>query len=448
MDYKLNNFRIQIAARILSITLNIFFIFYFYDVSELIAVALFAAILIIQVVYLIRFIDTWNRNVVSFLQGINYSDFSQNISISHLGKSFEDLSLEMNKVLNNFKNARLEKEESLRYLETVIDHVGIGLISFNSKGDVELLNRAAKKILKIHHLKNLSSLDKIGSGLGRFLFQITPGTKSTFKFSDSGEIIQLSIFSTGFRMKNQDLKLISLYNIQPELEEKEIEAWQKLIRVLTHEIMNSITPISSLAATANNILKNTDSKNEINHDTITDINDALHTIQKRSDGLVNFVNKFRDISKIYKPNFQQVKLNELFYRIRLLVESISSNGRVNFSISILPENLEITADPDLIEHVLINLIKNSIQAITDSENGMIKLRAEINERGKAVIKIIDNGPGISEEIIDRVFVPFYSTKKEGSGIGLSISQSIIRAHNGSISVQSVPNEETVFTIIF
>jgi len=448
MDYKLNNFRIQIAARILSITLNIFFIFYFYDVSELIAVALFAAILIIQVVYLIRFIDTWNRNVVSFLQGINYSDFSQNISISHLGKSFEELSLEMNKVLNNFKNARLEKEESLRYLETVIDHVGIGLISFNSKGDVELLNRAAKKILKIHHLKNLSSLDKIGSGLGRFLFQITPGTKSTFKFSDSGEIIQLSIFSTGFRMKNQDLKLISLYNIQPELEEKEIEAWQKLIRVLTHEIMNSITPISSLAATANNILKNTDSKNEINHDTITDINDALHTIQKRSDGLVNFVNKFRDISKIYKPNFQQVKLNELFYRIRLLVESISSNGRINFSISILPENLEITADPDLIEHVLINLIKNSIQAITDSENGMIKLRAEINERGKAVIKIIDNGPGISEEIIDRVFVPFYSTKKEGSGIGLSISQSIIRAHNGSISVQSVPNEETVFTIIF
>lgn len=448
MDYKLNNFRIQIAARILSITLNIFFIFYFYDVSELIAVALFAAILIIQVVYLIRFIDTSNRNVVSFLQGINYSDFSQNISIAHLGKSFEELSREMNKVLNNFKNARLEKEESLRYLETVIDHVGIGLISFNSKGDVELLNRAAKKILKIHHLKNLSSLDKIGSGLGRFLFQITPGTKSTFKFSDSGEIIQLSIFSTGFRMKNQDLKLISLYNIQPELEEKEIEAWQKLIRVLTHEIMNSITPISSLAATANNILKNTDSKNEINQDTITDINDALHTIQKRSDGLVNFVNKFRDISKIYKPNFQQVKLNELFYRIRLLVESISSNGRINFSISIQPENLEITADPDLIEHVLINLIKNSIQAIADSENGMIKLRAEINERGKAVIKIIDNGPGISEEIIDRVFVPFYSTKKEGSGIGLSISQSIIRAHNGSISVQSVPNEETVFTIIF
>ncbi len=448
MGYKLSNFRIQTTARILLITINIFFIFHFYNISEIILVVLFVATLIVQIIYLIKYIDISNRNVVSFLQGINYSDFSQNLSISNLGKSFEELSLEMNKVLNNFKNARLEKEESLRYLETVIDHVGIGLISFNSKGDVELLNRAAKKILKIHHLKNLSSLDKIGSGLGRFLFQITPGTKSTFKFSDSGEVIQLSIFSTGFRMKNQDLKLISLYNIQPELEEKEIEAWQKLIRVLTHEIMNSITPISSLAATANNILKNTDTKREISQDTITDINDALDTIQKRSDGLVNFVNKFRDISKIYKPNFQQVKISELFYRIRLLVESISSNGKINFSISIQPENLEITIDPDLIEHVLINLIKNSIQAIADSENGIIKLSAEINERGKAVIKIIDNGPGISEEIIDRVFVPFYSTKKEGSGIGLSISQSIIRAHNGSMSVQSTPNEETVFTIVF
>ncbi len=448
MGYKLSNFRIKITARVLLITLNIFLILYFFNVSEIVLVALFAATLIVQLFYLIRFIDTSNRNVVSFLQGINYSDFSQNISISNLGKSFEELSLEMNKVLNNFKNARLEKEESLRYLETVIDHVGIGLISFNAKGDVELLNRAAKKILKIHHLKNLSSLDRIGSGLGRFLFQITPGTKSTFKFSDSGEVIQLSIFSTGFRMKNQDLKLISLYNIQPELEEKEIEAWQKLIRVLTHEIMNSITPISSLAATANNMLKNTDNKIEINQDTIADINDALHTIQKRSDGLVNFVNKFRDISKIYKPNFQQVKLSELFYRIRLLVESISSNGNINFSISVHPENLEIMVDPDLIEHVLINLIKNSIQAIADSKKGTIKLTAEISERGKAVIKIIDNGPGISEEIIDRIFVPFYSTKKEGSGIGLSISQSIIRAHNGSISVQSIPHNETIFTIIF
>jgi signal transduction histidine kinase len=350
----------------------------------------------------------------------------------------------MNKVLTNFKNARLEKEESLRYLETVVDHVGIGLISFNAKGEIGLLNRAAKKILKINHAKNISAMDNIVNGLGRFLFQITPGNKNTFKFTDNGEVIQLMIHGTEFRMKNQDLKLISLYNIQAELEEKEIEAWQKLIRVLTHEIMNSITPISSLASTANSMLKNIDKNKD---EEIEDITDALSTIQKRSDGLVNFVNKFRDISKIYKPTFQPVKVSDLFYRIRLLIDSSLSENKIEFSISIMPENLEIVADPDLLEHVLINLIKNSIQAIGASNSGSIKLTGEINERGRAVIKVNDNGPGISEEIIDRIFVPFYSTKKEGSGIGLSISQSIIRAHNGSMWVQSIPGKETVFTIV-
>lgn len=404
----------------------------------------FAVTTAVQIFYLISFVDVSNRSVIKFLQGINYSDFSQNIPKSKLGNSFAELSSEMNKVLTNFKNARLEKEESLRYLETVVDHVGIGLISFNAKGEIGLLNRAAKKILKIQHAKNISALDNIGSGLGRFLFQITPGNKNTFKFTDNGEVIQLMIHGTEFRMKNQELKLISLYNIQAELEEKEIEAWQKLIRVLTHEIMNSITPISSLASTANAMLKNLDKNKD---EEIGDITDALSTIQKRSDGLVNFVNKFFDISKIYKPNFQPVKVGDLFYRIRLLIDSSLAENKIEFSVSIMPENLEIVADPDLLEHVLINLIKNSIQAIGKSDSGSIKLTSEINERGRAVIKVFDNGPGISDEIIDRIFVPFYSTKKEGSGIGLSISQSIIRAHNGSMWAQSSPQKGTVLTIV-
>jgi len=440
----LSNFRLQATTRVLLIALNIFLLFYFYFSAEYFFVFFFTLTTIAQLYFLIKFVDASNQSVVKFLQGINYSDFSQNIPQSKLGNSFSELSKEMNKVLTNFKNARLEKEESLRYLETVVDHVGIGLISFNAKGEIGLLNRAAKKILKINHAKNISAMDNIVNGLGRFLFQITPGNKNTFKFTDNGEVIQLMIHGTEFRMKNQDLKLISLYNIQAELEEKEIEAWQKLIRVLTHEIMNSITPISSLASTANSMLKNIDKNKD---EEIEDITDALSTIQKRSDGLVNFVNKFRDISKIYKPTFQPVKVSDLFYRIRLLIDSSLSENKIEFSISIMPENLEIVADPDLLEHVLINLIKNSIQAIGASNSGSIKLTGEINERGRAVIKVNDNGPGISEEIIDRIFVPFYSTKKEGSGIGLSISQSIIRAHNGSMWVQSIPGKETVFTIV-
>lgn len=441
----MKNFRLQIIVRLLLLALNLFFIFYFE--SSLAFVLIFSAVAAAQIFLLIKFADSTNREIVRFLQGINYSDFSQNITIADSGKSFKELSDELEKVLNHFRKARLEKEESLRYLQTVVEHVGIGLLSFNTKGDIELFNKSAKKMLKVSHLKNISDLDKAGNDLGKFLFQLQTGTKSTFKFIDNSEIIQLMIYSTAFRMKGQDFKLISLYNIQPELEEKEIEAWQKLIRVLTHEIMNSITPISSLASTASGMINENSGSNKLESEHFNDINAALNTIQRRSEGLINFVNKFRDISKIPKPNFQTVKVSELFYRIRLLSESLAASNKTEFTFSIKPENLELIVDPDLIEHVLINLIKNSVQALSNSSAGKIKLSAEINDRGRAMLKISDNGPGISEEILDRIFVPFFSTKKEGSGIGLSISQSIIRAHGGSIWAQSKPNQETIFTIV-
>ncbi|MCK9211491.1 MAG: ATP-binding protein [Ignavibacteriaceae bacterium] len=394
---------------------------------------------------LIRFINHTNRKVTDFLRGINYSDFTQNVRLGKLGGTFVELAEEMNKLLNKYKDIRFEKEENLRYLQTIVEHVGIGLIVFDAKGSVELLNKAAKKILKLTHLQNISTLDEKHNGFGQFLFQLNAKKHTTFKLFNNGETIQLMVQSTWFRMKDQNLRLISFYNIQSELEEKEIEAWQKLIRVLTHEIMNSITPISSLASTAAGLIKNSDQE-KINKESLEDIENALTTIHRRSDGLTLFINKFRDLSKIPKPNFQTISVPELFYRVRLLTGQLISSSNIQLSVSVKPENLEIIADPDLIEHVLINLVNNAVHALRETESGIIQLTAEINERGRAVLKVIDNGCGISEDVLDKVFVPFFTTKQEGSGIGLSISQSIIRAHGGSIWVQSKPNKGTVFTL--
>jgi nitrogen fixation/metabolism regulation signal transduction histidine kinase len=363
-----------------------------------------------------------------------------------LGGSYKELSDEMVRILDNIRHARIEKEESLRYLQTVVEHIGIGLICFNSKGEVELINKSAKRILKINYLKNLSGLENKFNQFGEFLTHIPPNKKQTYKLNRNGEILQLLISATEFRMKNQEMKLVSFGNIQQELEETEIEAWQKLIKVLTHEIMNSITPISSLASTVNVMLKDSAETNSIQEETVSDVRQAVNTIQKRSEGLINFVNKFRDISKIPKPNYQPVKVSELFYRIRLLSEQILSQRKINLSVEINPEHLEIIVDPEMIEQVILNLINNSIQALDLKENAQIILKAEIDDRGRAVLKVIDNGCGIPEDILDKIFIPFFSTKKEGSGIGLSISQRIIRAHGGSIWVQSKPNDETVFTI--
>ncbi len=441
----MKNFNLRVTLRIIFLSAVLFFAAYFLFLKNYGVCGMLVLTALYQGYALIRFINQTNREVTDFLRGINYSDFTQHVRLGKLGGTFVELAEEMNKLLDKYKDIRLEKEENLRYLQTIVEHVGIGLIVFDTEGSVELINKAAKKILKLTHLQNISALDEKHNGLGQFLHQLNDKKRTTFKIYDNGEIIQLMVQSTQFRMKDKNLRLISFNNIQSELEEKEIEAWQKLIRVLTHEIMNSITPISSLASTAAGIIKNSEG-NTISKESLDDIENALTTIHRRSDGLTLFINKFRDLSKIPKPNFQTVSVPELFYRVRLLTGQLISSSNIELSVSVKPENLEIVADPNLIEHVLINLVNNAVHALRETKEGKIQLTAEINERGRAVLKVIDNGCGISEEVLDKVFVPFFTTKQEGSGIGLSISQSIIRAHGGSIWVQSQPQTGTVFTL--
>ena len=248
-------------------------------------------------------------------------------------------------------------------------------------------------------------------------------------------------------MRNKLFKIISLQNIHSELEDKEIDAWQKLIRVLTHEIMNSVTPISSLSGTINTML--TKNSNEIlNEEQISDINSAVSTIHKRSEGLIHFVNDYRSLTKIPKPNFQIVKINEIFERINELFESDFKEKDIKFNRRANPETLEVTCDPELIEQVLINLVVNAKQALVGTKDPEINLYAGVDTRGKFIMKVTDNGKGLTEDVIDKIFIPFFSTKKEGSGIGLSLSKQIIKNHNGTISVKSSPNKETAFIIKF
>ncbi len=438
------NFTLRLAIRIAFIALTSFAASAYFYSAKYEAFGIIAALSALQIILLIKFINRSNKQVTDFVKGINYADYTQNIKFDRLGGNFAELAGEMEKLVNKIKDARFEKEEYLRYLQTIVEHIGIGLISFDADGRVEIMNKGAKKILKVQHLQNISSLDDFHKGLGTYFFQITPGQKGLFKLSIGTEDIQLMVQGTGFRMKNDSHKLISFYNILAELEENEIEAWQKLTRVLTHEIMNSTAPISSLTSTALELLGN-NSKN-MPQDILKDINDALDTIRKRSDGLTAFVNKFRDISKIYKPNLQTIKVGELFYNVRLLTAQNLASNNIRISASVEPEEMELIADPNLFIQVIINLIYNSVQAIGESKEGIIGLSAQINDQGKALIQVSDNGPGISPNLLDKIFIPFFTTKSNGSGIGLSISQSIIRAHGGTIRVRSNEGSGTVFSI--
>ena len=235
-----------------------------------------------------------------------------------------------------------------------------------------------------------------------------------------------------------------MQNIETELEEKEMEAWQRLIRVLTHEIMNSITPISSLAGTVTTILSN---NNKFDEEVVEDIKEAISTIKKRSEGLIHFVDNYRTLTKVPKPDFKIFQVKELFRNIeKLMLQQFSEKG-IKFLRKVDPETLEVTADSEQIEQVIINLMINSIYALEGNENPCITLLANLDEKGKVLIKVIDNGPGIPEEAVEKIFIPFFSTKKSGSGVGLSLSRQIMRSHGGNIRVNSKPGE-TVFTLRF
>jgi two-component system nitrogen regulation sensor histidine kinase NtrY len=445
-------FRVRVILRILLLSATIFGFFYFIMATQLYTTMMVTGFLIIyQVFALIRCVERTNQYLSRFFLAIKYGDFSQTFTGKELGGSFRELVTAFDEVMEKVRQTRSEKEEHYRYLQTIVRHVGIGLIAFKADGSVDLINTAAKRMLKVARLKNIQSLNSFSQALVDALFSLKAGEKALVKIPDQD--MELALHAAEFRLKDQKYTLVSLQNIQSELQEKEMEAWQTLIRVLTHEIMNSMTPITSMAATVIDLLNTIKEKSggNIDAETIIDIAEALKTIHKRSLGLTDFVEAYRNLTLIPKPKFKIFPIHDLFGRIEKLMENKLTKKGIDFHWAVEPQSLELTADPGLIEQVLINLVLNAADAFTGFKNSnspRIQLTANLEDNGKIVIRVTDNGPGIVKEALSKVFIPFYSTKKKGSGIGLSLSRQIMKLHKGSIMVQSDPDVETVFTLKF
>jgi nitrogen fixation/metabolism regulation signal transduction histidine kinase len=306
--------------------------------------------------------------------------------------------------------------------------------------------------MKISSLRNLHELERINKDLPDTLLKLSGGDKTLIKLFLDDNISQLSVFSTVFKMHSEEYTLVSLQDISSVLEEKEVESWQKLIRVLTHEIMNSITPISSLAQTVREILLEEDKEiaalRPLEQEDLDNIANALDTIQRRSQGLLNFVELYRNLTRIPRPNFRYFSLKDLVIRIRQLMISRFEKDHISFHVIINPEDLMLTADPDLIEQVLINLVLNACDAVMENEKPEVILSAGSSNSGRISIEIRDNGTGIKPDILDKIFMPFFTSKRNGSGIGLSLSRQIMHLHKGTIHVKSVPGYSTSFTLSF
>lgn len=410
------------------------------------------AIAVFQVVELIHYLEETNRKLTHFFQSIRHSDFSTSFTGSIRGKTFENLNIEFNEVIQAFQKNRAEKMEQHNYLLTVVQHVSIGIIAFHGDGSVDIFNNAVKKLLKINNLKNIQALDNIKEGLAGKIIGLKAGEKILTKIIVDDEILQVFISATQLRLRGKELTIISLQDIHAELEEQEIESWQKLIRVLTHEIMNSITPISSLVSTVDDLLIDESDESlklkELDEEDLQSVREALTTIQHRSKGLLNFVDVYRNLTRIPKPNFRYFRLSDVMKRNARLLQPKLEKFSIDFHYQVVPDNIMVTADPDLIDQVIINLLVNAIDAVKDASNPAITVKAWVNKNSRVVIEITDNGHGIKPDILDKVFMPFYTSKKHGSGIGLSLARQIMHLHKGSITVRSRPDESTTFTLTF
>lgn len=451
MIYK--RFRIQIMLRVIALALTCILLSFLltqgeYRMSSIIVILL----ILLETVSLILYTEQTNSRLTKFFEGIRHSDFSSSFSDKGMGRSFEDLSKEFNQIIKEFKKNRAEKEEHFNYLLTVVQHVTIGIIVFRRDGKVDVFNNAIKKILRLSHLRNIAELKEIKDDFPDTLMKMKAGDKLLIKLFLEDELIQLSVNATEFRMRGEEYLLVSLQNIHPELEEKEIESWQRLIRVLTHEIMNSITPISSLASTVHDILTDPET-NEIHvenlsPDDIETIATAMFTIESRSKGLLNFVEIYRNLTRIPKPNFRHFRIREIFNRAHDLLKPKLDDNNIQCECKVFPDDLMLLADPDLIDQVVINLLLNAIDAVKDKPNPVISITASLSVNNRTMIEFADNGTGITPDLLDKIFMPFFTSKKEGSGIGLSLSRQIMQMHKGAISVKSKPGEGTVFTLTF
>jgi two-component system, NtrC family, nitrogen regulation sensor histidine kinase NtrY len=416
--------------------------------KQLMLLVLSGIILVWRVVNLYNYVNITNRKLVRFLESVRYDDFSVRFSANQSDSTFRELSKQFNEVLDAFRQVRADKEANSQYLQTIVQHVNTGLIAFDESGRVELINNAALRLLGLYRLKVIKDLQEDNPELQDLLLNLSSGGSVLYQAAVDR---QLSITGTAIRMRGKLIKLVAIQNIQSELENKELEAWQNLTRVLRHEIMNSVTPIASLVSTMRDIVQQ--EIQETGHagttETWQDLNEALEVVENRTNGLMNFVNAYRTFTSIPKPVLNPVLVLPLVQRIASLFAPTLQDKNIRLTWDIQPADLRLLLDQDQIEMVLINLIKNAVEILEGRPNAHIEIKSSVDQTAqKAVLEVSDNGPGIEPNALEQIFIPFFTTKEDGTGVGLSLSRQILQMHSGVLSVESQLGHGARFSLIF
>ncbi|MEP6595600.1 MAG: HAMP domain-containing sensor histidine kinase [Ginsengibacter sp.] len=402
-----------------------------------------------QVVEFYRFQHKAHEELGQFVESIHYRDFSRNFDVKHAPTELRPLRKGFNEINSTFKIISKEKETQYQYLQKILELVDTGILSYKfSTGEVVWMNESLKKMLQLPYLKSINSLLRRDEELYNNIIGLKSGETKIAAAHLEANSFKILLSATAFQTDGEKYKLIAFQNVDEALDETEAKAWQKLLSVMTHEIMNSIAPISSLADTLKNRLKQ--SMGALNNDSgsVDDLELGIETIKRRSEGLLKFAETYRNLNKITTPNVKRIYVRDLFESLNQLMQPTLDQKNIDLQIVLKDTALVLEADTSLVEQVLINLVVNAIEAVKDREEARIVLSANIDAKNKVVIKVADNGLGMPSEMIEKIFIPFFSTKKTGSGIGLSLCKQIMMLHKGNIQVYSEEGKGTSMMLHF
>lgn len=443
------NYQVKLGVRLGLLALNIALICFLVMNGNYNFLYLTVPGLFIQLYDLFRNQVRVYRELEEFSEAMFYNDFSRHFDVSRSPAELQPLRRSFNDITETFKRISREKETHYHYLRHILEIVGTGILSYEIEtGTIAWMNDAVKKMLNLPQFRTIGALEKRNSDLYRELREIKVGESKIYTAVVDQQAIKILLSATVFRIEQQNYKLLSFQNINEALDETEAKAWTRLLGVMTHEIMNSIAPISSLANTLGGRLRAARENHEIQPSYHEDLEIGIDTIRKRSEALLKFADTYRNLNRINTLSTEEIYVRDLFEsQYNLMLPTLAAR-RIGMEIILKDPGVRVRADKNLVEQILINLIVNAMEAVRHSESPRIVLSASLDGQKRCVLKVTDNGHGVPEELLDKIFIPFFSTKKNGTGIGLNLCKQIMLLHKGSIQVQTVAGSGTSFILTF
>ncbi|MBL8626844.1 MAG: hypothetical protein JNK64_36490 [Myxococcales bacterium] len=448
-----NRFALTLAARIAALFVTLVLLAYAVIATDLIAVVIvLGAAAIAQGLGVVRLVQRTNRELARLLDALRYDDFQQSFAIGQYDASFAELKATFDDVLVRFRNARLDREAQRRYLEALVEHVPVAIVAIHPGGAVELLNNAARRLFNLAGATTTDALVAHGADFQRDLVQAKPGQRTVTRMTADGVARHLIVSATELTVTGQPVRVVTLQDIQSELDWNELAAWRDMARILSHEIMNSLTPIASLARTADDLVDDLARRaapaaapaDEL----VDDLHAAIRTLARRSDGLMRFVRSYREFTQMPPPTLRPIALDDYVARIATLFATDWAQRGIALTVSAPPAGIAVTADEALLDQAVINLLRNAADAAASAAAPQVWLDAGLSDRGRPILEIGDNGAGLDPALGDKIFLPFFTTKPEGSGIGLALARQVMLVHKGAITASARPGGGALFRLTF